>query len=98
MSSTRLLGIPRDLTTEPGTAGVAELPTPVPDHLCQLCEDDLDGHVTDDGLCASCRRVMELQDYQAWVDAGGRTCRRCHNLVPSSGAVDGRCPCGGQLL
>lgn len=92
----RLLGIPRDLTTEPGTAGAHELPPPIPDHLCQLCQEDLDGAVTDDGLCASCRLVLDGQDSQAWVEAGGRVCRRCLNPVPWS--VDGRCPCGGELL
>lgn len=89
----------RGLQAIPGW--VPELPEPTPDHLCQLCQLELDRYA-DDGLCSECSRLVQLQDEEdaerAWLDAGGRTCRRCHARVMAAGTSDGRCPCGGQLL
>jgi hypothetical protein len=85
----------------PGMAP-ASFPTPVRDqlgqlgHLCQLCERELvtwGGGL--DGLCGDCQALLEEEDHQQWVEAGGRTCRRCRaDLLPCA-LVDGLCPCGG---
>lgn len=74
----------------------AELAELLPDHLCQLCERDL---VTwgggRDGLCSDCQALLEEEDHQQWVEAGGRTCRRCRSDILPAALVDGLCPCGG---
>lgn len=68
---------------------------PPPVQLCELCQLELDQ--LDGPLCQLCRAVLD-GDPQAWVESGGRTCRRCHLEVPACSAVDGLCPCGGALL
>lgn len=73
-----------------------ESPAPIPDHLCQLCERDLASWGgSRDGLCPDCSALLLLEDHQEWVEAGGRTCRRCRTDLAPAQLVDGLCPCGG---
>lgn len=75
---------------------VPELLLTIPDHLCQLCERELASWGgSRDGLCADCEGLLAEEDHQAWVMAGGRTCRRCRQDLLPSALVDGLCPCGG---
>jgi hypothetical protein len=73
----------RQLDTDAGLASYPlELPSPGPDQP---------------GVTAG-PEYLDLDDQQAWRDAGGRVCRRCGWGVPLMTSDDQLCPCGGQLL